>query len=93
MKRQRPVPPVEISDRLKELNTKSYYLLVALSFAYKTAPAWSLKWALALTATAAVLPLQDYFKSSRALNGIRWFKVACLTMAFLFTLWWVCLVS
>jgi uncharacterized protein YlxW (UPF0749 family) len=78
-----------LRDRLKELNTKAYYLLVALSFVYSKNPTRSLKWGLTLTALVAVLPVQDYFGSELALNIIRCLKVALLTAAMIFTLVWV----
>jgi hypothetical protein len=78
-----------IRDRLKDLNTKAYYLLVALSFVYRTNPRISLKWAFTLTALVAVLPVQDYIKSERLLEIVRALKVVCLMAALFFTLWWV----
>jgi hypothetical protein len=54
----------QIKDRLAALNTKSYYLLVALSFSFALHPQdppLSFKLALTLTAIVAVLPVQDYF--------------------------------
>ena len=80
---------MEIRDRLRDLNTKAYYLLVALSFVYRTNPTASLKCAFTLTALVAVLPLQDYIESPRKLEGIRIFKVVCLVAALAFTLWWL----
>ncbi|PYV75419.1 MAG: hypothetical protein DMG97_06460 [Acidobacteria bacterium] len=80
---------MDIRERLKDLNTKAYYLLVALSFVYKTNPSSSLKWAFTLTAIVAVLPLQDYIESPTALAGIRLFKVLCLAAALIFALIWV----
>jgi hypothetical protein len=79
-----------IKTRLSELNTKAYYLLVALSFVYRTNPTRSLKWAFTLTALVAVLPVQDIFKSNPlALEILRWFKFGCLTLALAFTLLWL----
>ncbi len=77
--------------RLRDLNTKSYYLLVALSFLYSktTTVTTSLKLALALTILVAVLPLQDVLKSPPQLEGIRWFKVIVLTLAFFCTIYWL----
>jgi len=80
---------VNIRDRLKDLNTKAYYLLVALSFVYRTNQAFSLKCAITLTAFVAVLPVQDYVRSERTLEIIRAIKVAFLALAFIFTLWWL----
>jgi|SRR5215469_13263161 len=91
-----PVPESpEIADhplreRLKDLNTKAYYLLVALSFLYRTNyGSHSLKWAITLTALVAVLPLQDYVKSRSWLGRIRLFKVIALVAALIFTIFWV----
>jgi Flp pilus assembly protein protease CpaA len=80
-----------LQSRLKDLNTKAYYLLVALSFIYGKANkgACSLKIALSLTALAAVLPLQDTVKSEVGLEIVRWFKVSALTVALGFTIYWV----
>jgi hypothetical protein len=78
-----------IRRRLGELNTKAYYLLVALSFAYKTNPTLSFKLALTLTALVAVLPVQDYFKSKLAFEIVRWSKVVLLAAALFFTLFWI----
>src|SRR5713101_448104 len=79
----------DIRKRLTELNTKAYYLLVALSFVYRTNSTLSVKLALTLTALVAVLPLQDVFKSDRELRIVRWFKVGCLTTALGCTLFWL----
>ncbi len=83
------IEPLKIRDRLRDLNTKAYYLLVALSFVYRTNPALSLKWAFTLTAIVAALPVQDFFKSSTMLEAFRIFKVACLVFALGFALVWV----
>ncbi len=85
---------MDIPKRLTELNTKAYYLLVALSFLYsrlKSPATLSLKIAITLTAIVAVLPVQDYPPETwkKTINGIRWGKVIILTAAFFFTLWWV----
>jgi hypothetical protein len=80
----------EKRTRLTELNTKAYYLLVALSFIYRSNPALSYKIALTLTAIVAVLPVQDYFfHSERWLTAVRVAKITLLTLALVFTLWWV----
>lgn len=84
--------PTSIRHRITELNAKAYYLLVALSFIYRTNPARSLQWALTLTALVAVLPVQDYVESERLLARIRFLKVACLTGGLFFTLWFVWMV-
>lgn len=78
-----------VRSRLTELNTKAYYLLVALSFLYRTNPALSFKLALTLTAFVAALPVQDYVQSERALRFLRNFKITFLTAAFACTVWWV----
>jgi hypothetical protein len=82
-------PTANIRHRLKDLNTKACYLLVALSFVYGKNATLFLELALILTAVVAVLPVQDYFRSERWLNRIHWSKVALLTAAFLCTLGWV----
>ena len=59
------VPLLPIRERIKDLNTKAYYLLVALSFVYRTdSGSRLLKSAFTLTAIAAVLPVQDYIESA-----------------------------
>ena len=88
-----------IRKRLRELNTKAYYLLVALTFLYYHGnPTRSLKAALILTALVAVLPVQDlsdlldwlgWLKSGRSLLIAKCFKAALLTAALVFTIWWV----
>jgi hypothetical protein len=79
----------KIRDRLTALNTKAYYLLVALSFVYRTNPTLSLTLAITLTALVAVLPVQDLLKSERELNIARWSKAALLTAALGFALLWI----
>ena len=65
-------PKLEIRNRIRDLNTKAYYLLVAFSFVYVRSPeSRSLKLALTLTAITAVLPVQDYIESSRWLECLR----------------------
>jgi hypothetical protein len=79
-----------LRDRLKDLNTKAYYLLVALSFIYRTSSASvSLKSAFTLTAIVAVLPLQDYVKSDFWLKCFQVLKIVCLTAALFCTLFWI----
>ena len=79
-----------LRNRLRDLNTKSYYLLVALSFIYGTSTgSYWLKSALALTALAAVPPVQDYVTSMRGLERIRKFKIGFLYAALFCTLWWI----
>ena len=85
-----------IRKRLTDLNTKAYYLLVALSFLYikySGTVALSLKAALTLTAAVAVAPVQDWIESARKLEWIRRGKVVFLWLALFFTLWWVWRVS
>lgn len=77
-----------LRKRIEQLNTKAYYLLVALSFIYgkdHTRPT-SLKVAFTLTALAAILPVQDYLPQ-RALECVRFLKVVCLIAALGFTLY------
>jgi hypothetical protein len=84
------VPSVPIRERIKDLNTKAYYLLVALSFIYRTnTGAYSLKWAITLTATAAVFPVQDYVDSTFWLECFRFVKVIFLMAALAFTIFWI----
>ena len=88
--------PVPIRERIKDLNTKAYYLLVALSFLYfrrTDVVATSLKIAITLTAFAAVAPVQDWVEPDILLEFIRCIKVACLSVALAFTLYWVWSVS
>jgi len=80
-------PPIRA--RLRELNTKAYYLLVALTFAYGAKPGLPVKLAFTLTAIVAVLPVQDWIKSPHKLEAIRRTKVALLVLALGCTLWWV----
>jgi len=83
-----PQPPLR--DRIKELNTKAYYLLVALSFIYRASfPSYLLKWAFTLTALVAVLPVLDYVESKSFLAVIRFLKVIGLVAALVFTLVWI----
>jgi len=84
------VPLIPIRERIKDLNTKAYYLLVALSFIYRTSSgAHSLKWAFTLTAISAVFPVQDYVKSAFWLGCFRALKVVFLTAALVFTVFWI----
>ena len=78
-----------ITKRIEELNTKAYYLLVALSFIYgKGAVTASLQWAFTLTAAVAVMPVQDY-ASRPVLGVIRCLKIVGLAAALGFTLYWL----
>jgi hypothetical protein len=90
----------ELKERLAELNTKAYYLLVALSFLLVLGrssnnadwqhPPLPIKLALTFATLAAVIPLQDFFHpTEKSLTAIRKFKVATLLLAFVFTLYWV----
>jgi hypothetical protein len=83
-------PLLPIRDRIRDLNTKAYYLLVALSFIYGRNPGenW-LKCAFTLTALVAVLPIQDYLKSRFWLEFFRTAKVIGLTTALIFTIFWI----
>jgi hypothetical protein len=88
MARTEPLPLIR--ERIKDLNTKSYYLLVALSFVYRmTSQSNLLKWALTLTAVAAVLPVLDYVKSTVSLEIIRPSKVICMVLALIFLICWI----
>ena len=79
-----------IRERIKDLNTKAYYLLVALSFVYRTdSGSRFLKSAFTLTAIVAVLPTQDYIKSALWLEGFRALKVIFLGLALIFTVFWI----
>jgi hypothetical protein len=79
-----------IRERIKDLNTKAYYLLVALSFVYRTdSGSRLLKSAFTLTAIAAVLPIQDYVKSAFWLEFFRTAKVIFLTASLILTVFWI----
>ena len=78
-----------IRKRIEILNTKAYYLLVALSFLFtKGRVGDSLKVAFTLTAAVAVFPVLDY-APEQALGRIRLVKVVCLLAALGFTLYWL----
>ena len=84
------VPLLSIRERIKDLNTKAYYLLVALSFVYRMGSgSRSLKSAFTLTAIAAVLPVQDYIESAPWLERFRALKVIFLGMALVLTVFWM----
>jgi hypothetical protein len=84
------VSPSPLRERIKELNTKAYYLLVALSFIYRTnSESHLLKWALTLVAISAVFPVLDYVKSTNLLEIIRAIKVIFMTVALILTLCWI----
>ena len=88
-------PHPQIRDRLRDLNNKAYYLLVALSFLYNRSnpPSWLLKLALSLTAVVAVMPVQDWITSDRKLEFIRRWKVAFLFAALILAICWMWIVS
>jgi hypothetical protein len=84
------VPLLPIRERIKDLNTKAYYLLVALSFVYRTdSGSRLLKSAFTLTAITAVLPVQDYIESVPWLERFRALKVIFLGVALLLTVFWI----
>ena len=84
------VPLLPIRERIKYLNTKAYYLLVALSVVYRMASgSRSLKSAFTLTAIAAVLPVQHYIKSAPWLELFRAVKVIFLSAALVLTVFWI----
>jgi hypothetical protein len=83
-----PQPPMR--EHIKDVNTKAYYLLVALSFVYRASSAsLLLKSALTLTALVAALPVQDYVESPRLLKFILALKVIFLAFAVALTLCWI----
>lgn len=83
-----PQPPIR--ERIKDLNTKASYLLLAISFVYRTSPgSYLLKWALTLAAFVAVLPVQDYVESTFWLDFIRALKAICLIFALAFAICWI----
>lgn len=89
----------ELKERLKELNKKAYYLLVALSFLFVLGKSNNGNWqhdslpikvALTFTTFAAVIPLQDFVsKENTCLQLVRWFKAVMLIIASAFTLYWL----
>jgi len=79
-----------ITERLKDLDTKAYYLLVALSFIYARAVgARPIKWAFILTVAVGIVPVQDYVKSRILLEVIRALKVLGLIAPSTFMLFWI----
>lgn len=86
---------IEIRNRLRDLDTKAYYLLVALSFIYGRGNEGvrSLKLALSLTAISAVLPLQDFVKTRTTLRAIQTGKIAFLVFALVSILYWIIFVA
>jgi hypothetical protein len=84
------VPQPCIRKRLGDLNTKGYYLLVALSFIYRSESAtWLLKFAFTLTALAVVPPVQDFTESVFLLKRLRCFKTVLLYGALICGLLWI----
>lgn len=83
-------PRTPIRQRLGDLDTKGYYLLVALSFIYRSGPeAWLLKLAFTLTAFAVVAPVQDFTESGWWLRRIRDGKTLLLYGAMICALLWI----
>jgi hypothetical protein len=71
-----------LEERIRDLNTKDYYLLVVLSFLYtdlKNTPGHLAVIAIVLL-VIAIMPMQDYPWAQRHLNTLRWFKVAILNI-------------
>jgi hypothetical protein len=84
------VPQTFIRDRIRDLDTKAYYLLVALSFIYgRAVGAKPIKWAFLLTVAVGIIPVQDYIKSKIALGVIRGLKVLGLIAASVLMLYWI----
>ncbi len=84
------IPRACIRKRLGDLDTKGYYLLVALSFIYRSgAEAWLLKLAFTLTALAVVAPVQDFTESGWWLRRMRDAKTALLYGAMVCALLWI----
>lgn len=81
---------LDIRERLRDLNTKGYYLLVALGFIYRPGNhIVLLKWAIILTAIVSVFPIQDYIKSEEWLSRIRDFKILGLITALVLITQWL----
>jgi hypothetical protein len=79
-----------IRKRLGDLDTKGYYLLVALSFIYRSgSTAWLLKLAFTLTALAVVAPVQDLTESAWWLRRLRDGKSLFLYGAMICALLWI----
>lgn len=84
------VPQPCIRKRLGDLDTKGYYLLVALSFIYRSGSTSSLlKAAFSLTALAVIPPVQDFTESAFWLKRIRDAKIALLVGALGCALIWI----
>ena len=84
------IPRIGIRKRLGDLDTKGYYLLVALSFIYRSGPqAWLLKLAFTLTALAVVAPVQDFTESGWWLRRMRDGKTLFLYGAMICALFWI----
>ena len=90
VKNMTEVPLLPIRERIKDLNTKAYYLLVALSFVYRYSQGViPVKLAISLTILSAILPVQDYVTSARTLEWMRSMKVIFLAAALICTLIWI----
>jgi hypothetical protein len=84
------VPRASIRDRLGDLDTKGYYLLVALSFIYRSgSTSFLLKLAFSLTAAAVIPPIQDATESAFWLKRIRDTKIALLMGGLACALVWI----
>jgi hypothetical protein len=84
------IPRTCVRKRLGDLDTKGYYLLVALSFIYRSGPeAWLLKLAFTLTALAVVAPVQDFTESDWWLRRMRDGKTLFLYGAMICALLWI----
>jgi hypothetical protein len=84
------VPQPCIRKRLGDLDTKGYYLLVALSFIYRSGSAtWLLKLAFTLTALAVIPPVQDFTESDIWLRKMQRGKTALLYGALICALLWI----
>ncbi len=84
------IPQSCIRKRLGDLDTKGYYLLVALSFIYRSGSTSSLlKLAFSLTALAVIPPVQDFTESAFLLARIRDAKIALLVGALGCALVWI----
>jgi hypothetical protein len=84
------IPRTCIRKRLGDLDTKGYYLLVALSFIYRSGTeSWLLKLAFTLTALAVVAPVQDFTESGWWLKRMRDGKTVFLYGAMICALLWI----
>lgn len=79
-----------IRERIRDLNAKSYYLLIALSFVFGIhSGSTLLKCSLTLTSFTAVLPVVDYVRSAFWLEIIRGVKVMGMVLALAFMIIWI----